>query len=138
MSGEGFAPLLRASDQDRHEAVLALSEHHAEGRLDLTEFTVRMERAQEAVHLADLDPLFADLPARGRAAVTTTTRRRRFTGRPAIFIVAAVALVVAVSATAGGHLPWWLFVVVAWFVFGPRAQWRHAPYRPPLGARRRW
>ncbi len=62
MNGE---PLMRASDQDRNEAVLALSDHFAEGRLDQAEFDLRMTAASEATYVHDLDPLFADLPRRG-------------------------------------------------------------------------
>ena len=40
--------VMRASDQDREEAILALSDHFAEGRLDHAEFDARMARAQEA------------------------------------------------------------------------------------------
>jgi hypothetical protein len=58
---------MRASDQDRNEAVLALSDHFAEGRLDQVEFDARMTAASEATYLHDLDPLFADLPRRGMA-----------------------------------------------------------------------
>ena len=63
--------VMRASDQDREEAILALSDHFADGRLDHAEFEVRMARAQEATYVHELDPLFADLPARKQDAVPT-------------------------------------------------------------------
>ena len=66
---EGYAaPRMRASDQDRTEAVLALSDHFAEGRLDQAEFDTRMAAASEATYLHDLDPLFEDLPRRATTA----------------------------------------------------------------------
>ena len=68
---------MRASDQDRNEAVLALSDHFAEGRLDQTEFDLRMTAASEATYLHDLDPLFADLPRRGTVRPTTAEGSRR-------------------------------------------------------------
>jgi hypothetical protein len=60
---------MRASDQDRTEAVLALSDHFAEGRLDQAEFDTRMAAASEATYLHDLDPLFEDLPRRAAPAL---------------------------------------------------------------------
>jgi len=53
----------RIGDHERDAAVERLREHHAEGRLDLSEFTDRMNRALEARTQSDLDPLFADLPS---------------------------------------------------------------------------
>ena len=66
---------MRASDQDRNEAVLALSDHFAEGRLDQGEFDLRMTAASEATYLHDLDPLFADLPRRGTVSGAQGSRR---------------------------------------------------------------
>ena len=68
---------MRASDQDRNEAVLALSDHFAEGRLDQGEFDVRMTAASEATYLHDFDPLFADLPRRGTMRPTGAEGSRR-------------------------------------------------------------
>lgn len=110
---------LRASDQDRHEAVLALSDHYAAGRLDLEEFTARMERAQEATYVDDLDPLFVDLPHPAGVAVAAGPRRQRV--RP-WFPVALVAVVVlAVLAITHGRFPW-LLLPLFWFV---SMRWRH-------------
>ena len=51
MSGD----LLRASDDDRDRAVLALRENLAAGRLTLEEFTERMSAALAATTTADLE-----------------------------------------------------------------------------------
>ena len=119
---------LRASDQDRHEAVLALSDHYAAGRLDLEEFTARMERAQEATYVDDLDPLFVDLPHRAGVAVAAGPRRQRV--RP-WFPVALVAVVVlAVLAITHGRFPW-LLLPLFWFV---SMRWRHVPAPPGLAS----
>ena len=113
---------MRASDQDREEAVRALTDQYAEGRLDHAEFELRMDRAQQATYLHDLDPLFADLPARaGRGAVVETPRpmppglpRGRF--RPPLFLPLVVLTAVVLV---GGHalwllIPlWWLGLSVA-------------------------
>lgn len=140
MSTLGNPRRLRASDQDRHEAVLALSDHHAEGRLDVAEFTTRMERAQEATYVDELDPLFADLPARAaavRADVAQRPDRRshRHAGPPlwvplAVLVVAGLSVVAIVN----GHVPWWLipfggFVAVR--LAARRHAYRGAPARRP-------
>ncbi|HSN42797.1 MAG TPA: DUF1707 domain-containing protein [Propionibacteriaceae bacterium] len=52
----------RIGDRERDEAVARLREHHAAGRLDLSEFSDRMTRALEARTRSDLAPLFVDLP----------------------------------------------------------------------------
>lgn len=118
-----MAAPLRASDQDRQEAVLALSDEYAAGRLDREEFDRRQARAQEAVYLHELDPLFADLPARvaptARPALATLpapTRIERRRWRLAAVLVALVAVSTAMlafsallavgSAVAQLHLVW--------------------------------
>ena len=54
---------LRVGDADRTAALDALGEHLAAGRLDVDEFGDRSARAAAAVHRADLEVLFTDLPA---------------------------------------------------------------------------
>jgi len=58
MSGD----LVRASDDDRDRAVLALREHLAAGRLTLEEFTERMTASLAATTTADLDAPLRELP----------------------------------------------------------------------------
>ncbi len=53
----------RCSDADRDEAIKALSEHHAAGRIDFTEFDERSTAALSAKTFEDLRSLFGDLPA---------------------------------------------------------------------------
>src|SRR4029453_2792302 len=55
-------PRLRASDADRERTVEQLRQHHADGRLDMEEFSERMDRAYAAKTLAELDALMTDLP----------------------------------------------------------------------------
>jgi hypothetical protein len=75
MSGE----LVRASDDDRDRAVVALRDHLAAGRLTLEEFTERMSAALAAVNTEELEPVLRDLPV----AVTTRRKPTRFV--PALF-----------------------------------------------------
>jgi len=58
--------LLRVSDADRHKVAEILREAAGEGRLDLDELDERLESAYAAKTYADLVPITADLPLRGR------------------------------------------------------------------------
>jgi hypothetical protein len=118
---------MRASDQDREEAVRALTDQYAEGRLDHDEFELRVDRAQRATYLHDLDPLFVDLPARaGRGALAEPARstprglpRGRF--RPPLFLPLVVLTAVVL---AGGHALWLL--IPLWWIglsLGRRRAW---------------
>lgn len=80
MSGD----LVRASDDDRDRAVLALREHLAAGRLTLEEFTERMTAALAATTTADLDGPLRELP------VPPTVQSRR---RPSRFLLAVFSSV---------------------------------------------
>jgi Domain of unknown function (DUF1707) len=53
---------MRISDTDRQRAVDELRRHFAAGRIDVDEFTERMEKALQASTLEDLDKLLSDLP----------------------------------------------------------------------------
>ena len=56
-------PQMRISDADRAEVADRLSKHYSDGRLDQAEFNERLDRAMNAKTQADLNGLFADLPA---------------------------------------------------------------------------
>jgi hypothetical protein len=55
-------PAVRVSDSEREAAVLALREHFFAGRLDVDEFTARVEEAYAARTLDDLDAVERELP----------------------------------------------------------------------------
>ena len=134
---------MRASDQDRHEAVLALSDEYASGRLDNAEFERRQDLAMEATFVHDLDPLFADLPGRAApradrsvvasgspaygvpAGMPPWAGRRGPRGGGVPFLVAFVALVVAIGFASGG-LPLWLLVPALWWAMAARHRRRWA------------
>jgi hypothetical protein len=61
----GETQMMRASDRDRQETVDRLRAAVGDGRLRMDEYMERMELAYQAVMLADLAPLQADLPALG-------------------------------------------------------------------------
>jgi class 3 adenylate cyclase len=64
-------PAVRVSDADREQAVSALREHTATGRLTLEEFSKRAERAYAARTSEELEAIGRDLPA------TVPAERRR-------------------------------------------------------------
>src|SRR5689334_7632136 len=53
---------IRIGTAEREEALAALAEHHAAGRLDANEYEDRRGRAADAVVRRDLTSLFVDLP----------------------------------------------------------------------------
>ena len=133
----------RLSDQERDEAIAALGDAYAEGRLDAAEFAQRLEQASTAVLATDLDPLFADLPQRGprgpaapRAQVARLHSARgergswpsphpgRHGGHP-MMLAPALLIVLAVATQI------WLLIPVAFLVAGGRRRaWAAAHHLP--------
>jgi hypothetical protein len=131
-------PRLRASDADRERTVEQLRRHHADGRLDMEEFSERMDRAYAAKTLAELDELMADLPrdaapATPRAAGALEERRARrqqtFYRSLAIYLAVNAMLVVVWLFSGRGYF-WPIWVMLGWGIgivaqgvsaFGPGA-----------------
>ena len=75
---------IRIGTAEREEALTALAEHHAAGRLDANEYEDRRGRATDAVVRRELTALFVDLPeprpklrpARGSAVAQTSSPGR--------------------------------------------------------------
>lgn len=53
---------IRIGSAEREEALAALAEHHAAGRLDANDYEDRRGKATDAIVRRDLTTLFADLP----------------------------------------------------------------------------
>jgi len=53
---------IRISNAEREQALSALAEHHAAGRLDANEYEDRRGRATDAVVRREISELFTDLP----------------------------------------------------------------------------
>ena len=60
---------LRLGDVDRQQALEALGEHFAQGRLDRDELDERSDAVWSAKTQGDLAPIFADLPVRATGPV---------------------------------------------------------------------
>jgi hypothetical protein len=96
--------MVRIGDREREEAAERLSAHAAAGRLSVEELEERLERAQGAVHAADLAELERDLP---RADAPAGDDRRpaggsvRGTAWPGLAV--AILLLGIVATVAVGH-----------------------------------
>jgi hypothetical protein len=118
--GSPSASHMRVSDAERNAVADNLSRHFSEGRLDETEFKERLDAARSAKTQGDLDGLFDDLPSFAPEPPSPPSRRRRLV--PSLFLLALVVLVAgsAVSVWDAVRVPWFLIVVVAFFL------WRRA------------
>jgi hypothetical protein len=75
---------IRVGSAEREEALAALAEHHAAGRLDANDYEDRRGRATDAVVRRDLTSLFTDLPEpRPRLEGATGEGTGRNVARPA-------------------------------------------------------
>lgn len=70
MTGELERDELRISNADRQRVIDHLQNSTSEGRLDLDEFTQRVDAVYQAKTYGELKPLLADLPAPGGGGVT--------------------------------------------------------------------
>ena len=67
---------VRIGTAEREEAMELLSRQFSEGRLNPDEFSERSAAIAAAVTRADLEPVFADLPAKPRGAASAIERPR--------------------------------------------------------------
>lgn len=135
-------PQMRISDADRAEVADRLSKHYSDGRLDQAEFNERLDRAMNAKTQADLNGLFADLPAtdepdKAAKAVRQPDQRPR-NRRPVQRVLGLILItVVAIFATRALMWPFFglfgfaghvLFVPVPWILIAIAAFvcWRYA------------
>lgn len=87
---------LRASDTDRQQVIDALTRHTAAGRLTLDEFTTRVDAATHAKTYRELAAVTNDLPATGAVPGSEPAMHRTPLPRPAVALVAALAVVLVV------------------------------------------
>jgi DUF1707 SHOCT-like domain len=123
------ADLLRVGDAERQQAVAALGDHYAAGRLDQDEYDTRVQRAYASRTRVDLQGLFGDLPEpapfrplpaagwrEGRVARDRPRPRPVLAGVP----VFPVLIVLAVVASALLRFPVFPIVLFLWFGLGRR------------------
>ena len=135
-------PQMRISDADRAQVADRLSAHYSDGRLDQAEFNERLDRAMNAKTQADLNGLFADLPATeepGKAVKAASQPDRRPRNRRPVHRIIGLILIAIVAIFAARALMWpffgffgffghVLFVPVPWILIAIVAFvcWRYA------------
>jgi Domain of unknown function (DUF1707) len=135
-------PQMRISDAERTEVADRLSKHYSDGRLDQAEFNERLDRAMNAKTQADLNGLFADLPATDEPEKAVKAARQPDrpprTRRPAHRVLGLILItVVAIFAARALMWPFFglfgfaghvLFVPVPWILIAIVAFvcWRYA------------
>jgi hypothetical protein len=105
-------PQMRISDADRAEVADRLSKHYSDGRLDQAEFNERLDRAMNAKTQADLNGLFADLPATdepGKAVKAVRPSDRRPRNRRPVQRVVGLILITVVAIFVARALMWPFF-----------------------------
>jgi hypothetical protein len=133
---------MRISDADRADVADRLSKHYSDGRLDQAEFNERLDRAMNAKTQADLNGLFADLPATDepdKAAKAVRQPDQRPRNRRPVQRVVGLILIAVVAIFAARALMWpffglfgfaghVLFVPVPWILIAIVAFvcWRYA------------
>ena len=132
------ADLLRVGDAERQQAVTALGEHFAAGRLDQDEYDTRVQAAYASRTRVDLQGLFGDLPEpvpfrpavaeppTGWQAGRSARERPRRAVPAAIPVLMAIAIFVGVSLLV--HFPVVpLLFLLLWVGAGRRRSWAGRP-----------
>jgi hypothetical protein len=133
------ADLLRVGDAERQQAVTALGEHYAAGRLDQDEYDTRIQTAYAAKTRVDLQGLFGDLPEPApfrpagqapppgwHAGRDARDHGRRRSGAPVIPVLMAIAIFVGVSLLVHFPVVPLLFLLI-WIGAGRRRGWGGGP-----------
>lgn len=136
---------VRVGDSERNEAIAALSQFYAEGRLTETEADARFEAVTNAKTLKDLNELFTDLP--GRDMVLWKNNEPTFTqsevtelqkkgAKPRVGILALSALAVPIglqvavpelASVALTMLPVIVFILLFILKIGPSSWYAPSP-----------
>jgi hypothetical protein len=115
----GSTANLRASDDERTAVSDALTRHHLAGRLDIDEYTERLDLAYSAKTRGDLAPLLADLP---RELPTNPPRRIRPRGLWLVPLLVFAALLTLTAVTGRPFIlgGWWILLAL-WLLWRARA-----------------
>ncbi len=131
--GAAHDPSVRAADADREATADRLRQHHAEGRIDVTEFQERLDRTYEAKTVGELRQLVSDLPREPQSGpLGRGFHLRSLWMAPWIPVV---FLIIAISALTDHHHPGlWVLIPVfflARFVFWGYRPWSRRRYQSP-------
>jgi Domain of unknown function (DUF1707) len=126
-------PNVRAADADREATAERLRQHHAEGRIDVTEFQERLDGTYQAKTVGELRQLVSDLPRDPQPGpLHRGPQLRALTMTPWIPLL---FLAIAISALAGHHhhhAGLWVLIPLAFLA--RFLLWGHRPLgrrRPP-------
>ncbi len=133
---------VRIGDAERDEAVSALGDHFAAGRLGREELDERIDQAMQARFSTDLQPLFDDLPATVQQPAQPQPAQWPGQRPPSplflLFPLMAIGLVVTAVAIGAPWMLWgllWFFMLTRFM--GRRWGWpQHHDHRPGPPARR--
>lgn len=131
--GRAGADHLRASDSEREAVLERLREHATVGRLNMEELGRRSEAALEAVTLADLRALSADLP---EAPAGRPSRRAAGGHELRVYLATSLLLVAIWLATGLGYF-WPLWPILGWGICVLGGLGAIDPVRSRAGGRRR-
>jgi len=118
-------PSVRAADNDREATAERLRQHHAEGRIDVTEFQERLDRTYQAKTVGELRQVVSDLPRDPQPGPFGRDPRLRhlwmFPWIPILLVI------IAVSALAGHHHAG-LWVLIPLFFLSRFFFWGYRPW----------
>ena len=127
----GPDPNMRVSDAERTEMADVLSKHYAEGRLDESEFRVRLDKAISAKTRGDLSGLLSDLPP----LHPEVQRPKHILVRKIWWVMCAVTILALALAffsfLTPPHFPWTLVVIVLVILWFRRGHFAMAPSPSP-------
>jgi hypothetical protein len=133
---------IRIGDTERDEAVSALGDHFAAGRLTREELDERIDQAVQAKFSTDLEPLFADLPKAVAEPLRSDPGAGRAQRPPSpLFLLFPLMMIGLVVTAIAVNAPWLVWGLVWFFVlsrfWGRRwAGHQHAAHRPGPPMRR--
>ncbi len=110
----------RIGDAERDEAVSALGDHFAAGRLSREELDERIDQAVQAKFSTDLEPLFADLPAPVEQPVRPKSGQGTGQRRPSPLVLLLPLIVIGLVVTAFALSQPWMLWGLVWFVMVSR------------------
>ncbi len=129
---------MRASDADREQIADRLRNAAAEGRLLASELEERIARALRARTYGELDAIVADLPhgqtapqPRGDAVRLMKPAMALAVAIPLAIVAVAIVAAAAIFVLSGMAATWFVWVFLAWFVFGHRRPHHRHRRRPP-------